>query len=341
MQFPGGTDMSKSHKMIVAGHVALDMTPVFSPNKTFRTVEECLVPGSLTVMGEAKFSVGGAVSNTGLALKVLGADVSLMGKIGDDDLGRIVTRIYDSYGAGGLIVDPRTDTSYTMVVAPPGIDRIFLHHPGANDTFLCEDIPEEALENVELFHFGYPPLMRSMYRDDGAELLKIYKRVKAKGITTSLDMAAVDPNGEAAKTNWRHLMEQVLPYVDYFVPSLDEILFMLGPGFKTPAEAATECMRLGAKTVLIKCGSDGMYYKSADCEGHQPVFPVPFVASATGAGDTSIAAFLFARLEGKSVPESAAYAAAEGACCCTAYDTVSGLKTMPELEKMIRNAEQK
>jgi len=330
--------MSTKHKVVVAGHVTLDITPVFPTGKKYETVKECFVPGKLINVGRAEFSVGGPVSSTGLAMRILGADVSLMGKIGDDDMGRILSRLYSQYGAGGLIVDPTVDTSYTVAVAAPGIDRIFLHNPAANDTFTCEDIPEEALEGIELFHFGYPPLMRSMYINDGDELLKIYKRVKAKGILTSLDMAAVDPNGEAAKTNWRCLLKRVLPYVDYFVPSLDEILYMLGSDFKTAEDAANECFRLGAKTVLIKCGTDGLYYKAADCEGRQPCFEVPYVASATGAGDTSIAAFLCAVLEGRSVSESAAFAAAEGACCVMTYDTLSGLKTMPELEEMIRNA---
>ena len=330
--------MSKLHKVVVAGHVALDITPVFPTGKTYETVDECFVPGKLINVGRAEFSVGGAVSNTGLAMRKLGADVSLMGKIGDDDLGRIIQRIYKDYGAGGLIIDPSVETSYTVAISAPGIDRIFLHNPAANDTFTCADIREEALEGVELFHFGYPPLMRSMYADDGDELLKIYKMVKSKGILTSLDMAAVDPHGESAKTNWRLLLEKVLPYVDFFVPSLEEILFMLDPGFKTAADAARECYRLGAKTVLIKCGPEGLYYKSKEAEGFQPGFKAPFVASATGAGDTSIAAFLYAILEGKTVSESAAFASAEGACCVTAYDTISGLKTMPELEEMIKNA---
>ena len=330
-----------NHKVVVAGHVALDITPVFPTEKVYHTVNECFVPGKLINVGRAEFSVGGAVSNTGLAMKKLGADVSMMGKIGDDDLGRIILRIYDTYGAGGLIVDPSVTTSYTVAIAPPGIDRIFFHDPGANDTFTCDDIRDEALEGAELFHFGYPPLMRSMYENDGEELLKIYKRVKSKGILTSLDMAAVDPAAECAKTNWRLVLENVLPYVDFFVPSLEEILFMLGSDFKDAKSAANECFRLGAKTVLIKCGTDGMYYKSSAGEGAQPCFTPPFVASATGAGDTSIAAFLLAQLSGKTIQESAAIAAMEGACCCKAYDTISGLKTLPELEKMVEEAQKK
>lgn len=331
--------MSRKHKVIVAGHVALDITPVFPRETAYESVSDVFSPGKLIKVGRAEFSVGGAVSNTGLAMHKLGADVSLLGKIGDDSFGKIISGIYDSYGAGGLIADPSVTTSYTVVMAPPGIDRIFIHDPAANDTFTCDDIRDEDLEGTELFHFGYPPLMKSIYENDGDELLKIFRRVKEKGILTSLDMAAVDPASESAKVDWPLVLEKVLPYVDYFEPSLDEILCMLGPDYKDAKSLADECFRLGAGTVLIKCGTDGIYYRSADEEGVQHFFtpPGPF-ASATGAGDTSIAAFLYAMLEGKNVRESTAIAAMEGACCVTSYDTISGLRTLPELEEMIAKA---
>ena len=64
-------------KVIVAGHICLDITPVF-PDKKVSGVSEMLAPGKLIEMGNADVHTGGAVANTGLALKLLGADVSLM-----------------------------------------------------------------------------------------------------------------------------------------------------------------------------------------------------------------------------------------------------------------------
>ena len=59
-------------------------------------------------------------------------------------------------------------TSYTVVLNPPGIDRIFLHCPGANDTFTDEDVTDEVLGGASLFHFGYPPLMKQIWSDGGS-----------------------------------------------------------------------------------------------------------------------------------------------------------------------------
>ena len=118
---------------------------------------------------------------------------------------------------------------------------------------------------------------------------------------------------------------------------------------------ADKCLELGCRAVLIKCGISGMYYKTsgkeamesvgsrlqldaeawADQEGIQPCFRADQVLSGTGAGDTSIAAFLMAAVNGKTPEVCAALAAAEGACAVTAYDALSGLRTLDVLEARI------
>lgn len=143
-------------KVIVAGHICLDITPVF-PDKRVGQLTDILSPGKLIQMGDADVHTGGAVANTGLAMKILGADVSLMGKVGADAFGEMICNILRKYqAADGMLVSREESTSYSVVLAIPGIDRLFLHNPGANNTFRASDIPQNALEEAALFHFGYP-----------------------------------------------------------------------------------------------------------------------------------------------------------------------------------------
>ncbi|MCM1148593.1 MAG: carbohydrate kinase family protein [Butyricicoccus sp.] len=360
-------------KVIAAGHICLDITPVIPHSRTYSRVGELLEPGKLLNVEQADVHTGGSVANTGLALKKLGVDVTLMGKAGADAFGALLSRLLEQHGAGGLLADAESSTSYSVVLAIPGIDRIFLHNPGANDTFSNRDIPDAALTDAALFHFGYPPLMKKMYQDGGAELTAIFRRMKEKGIATSLDFAAVDPNSEAGRADWGAIIDSVLPWVDFFVPSFEELCFMLDRGryerlaakggdmtrgLDMASEAkplADSLMERGGRAVLIKCGTAGMYYRTAsraemeragsrlgldaelwaNQEGVQPSFKADIVRSATGAGDASIAAFLAAVLRGKPPRECAALAAAEGACSVTAYDALSGLKPLEELEARI------
>ena len=131
-----------SRKIIAAGHICLDITPVFPAGRAYAGVGELLTPGKLIHMEPADVHTGGSVANTGLALKILGNDVTLMGKVGDDAFGAMVRAILAQHGAEGLLVDPDSSTSYSVVLAVPGVDRIFLHNPGANDTFSGRDIPK-------------------------------------------------------------------------------------------------------------------------------------------------------------------------------------------------------
>lgn len=360
-------------KIISAGHICIDITPVFSKKDIYSDVKKILEPGKLIHVDQADVHTGGSVANTGLALKFLGADVQLMGKVGKDAFGQMIQQILQQYGAGDLLVDEKSSTSYSVVIAIPGIDRIFLHNPGANDTFTNADIPESALEDTIMFHFGYPPLMKKMYENEGQELTAIFRRMKEKGIATSLDFAAIDPGSEAGKANWYKILESVLPYVDFFVPSFEELCFMLDrEKYETLAAAggdmterldiekdvrplAEKLLKMGCKAVLIKCGIAGMYYQVSEIKelektgsrlkldvetwagkmGYQPCFQADRVLSGTGAGDTSIAAFLAAVLRGYAPDKCTAIAAAEGACCVTAYDALSGLKSLDELEERI------
>ncbi len=353
-------------RVVAAGNICLDITLPFS-DYGIRDIGQLLSPGRLTEIKAADVHTGGSVANTGLAMKLLGADVTLMGKVGDDAFGKMVIGILESYHPNrNMIVAAGESTSYSVILAAPGIDRIFLHCPGANATFTAADIPEESLRDAALFHFGYPPLMKALYEKEGEPLLELLQKVKQAGAAISLDMASVDANSEAGKVPWEKVLNKILPLVDFFVPSAEELCYMLDrPRLEEWKRRAGEmdvteeirpedirpladrCMDMGAKILLIKCGVSGLYYRSADRsvletisgrldldlaawsgqEGFQESFVPDRVLSGTGAGDVSIAAFLTAMLDGYGIEEAARFAAAAGADCVTAYDALGGLKS--------------
>jgi sugar/nucleoside kinase (ribokinase family) len=355
---------------VVAGHLCLDLIPDLSRGVKGQ-FEALFQPGQLVDIGPVDYCTGGPVSNTGLALTKLGIDTRLMGKVGDDLFGRAVQDYVRTYGADladAMVVDPAAHTSYTIVITPPGVDRFFLHYPGANDTFGASDIRYEQLQDARLFHFGYPPLMRRMYEDGGSELVSIFFRAKETGITTSLDMALPDPSSPAGRADWGSILRAVLPYVDIFLPSIEEILFMLRPAtYQALREEAggpnilplvraellsdmgRELIALGAKIVVLKLGDRGLNLRTADQsrlavmgrarpsdlaawadkELWAPCFQVEVVGTA-GSGDATISGFLSALLRDLSPEEAATAAVAVGACNVEAADTLSGLQSWDE-----------
>ena len=370
-----------SKKVIVAGHICLDMTPVF-PESGRSRVSEILMPGKLIETKGISIFTGGAVANTGLAMKILGADVRLLGKVGTDDIGEMICNLLRRYDADrDLIRATDEPSSYSVVLAIPGIDRIFLHCPGANDSYGADEIPDNVLREADLFHFGYPPLMKRMYAEDGRELTELMKRAQEQGCATSLDMAAVDPDSDAGGADWKQILKNVIPYVDFFVPSIEELCFMLDEEkfreWQIRAQdrditevidvdhdirpLANQCMELGCKVLMLKCGAPGLYYRTAATdlirrispkigldpdiwaqkEGFERSYLPDRLLSGTGAGDTSIAAYLTSMLEGDPPEECIRLAAAAGACCVSTYDALSGLKPLPALRKRIADGWEK
>jgi len=361
----------KKNRIIAAGHICIDIAPIFAEGKG-NDITKILMPGKLVEVDAADIHTGGSVANTGLAMKKLGADVSLMGKVGDDEFGRMILGILDQYKAmDGMITDKESSTSYSVVLAIPGIDRIFLHNPGANNTFTKEDLNFDLIKEAGLFHFGYPTIMQKMYEDGGDELAGIFKAVKGCGCMTSLDMSAVDENTKAGKADWNGILEKTLPYVDFFLPSVEEICYMLDKekydALQKRANGgditeilsieedvvplAEKILNMGCKFAMIKCGAKGFYYQTKDAvafaeleeisglnfstfagkAGFEKSYVPNAVVSGTGAGDTTIAAFLTAMCKGYPLKRCLQLAAGTGASCVEAIDSLSGLKSFEEL----------
>jgi sugar/nucleoside kinase (ribokinase family) len=360
-------------QITVAGYICLDVIPTFDDEK--KMLDPLFQPGKLVTVGTAVTAPGGAVSNTGLALHRLGIPVKLVGKVGNDLFGQELFKQYGQYHknfAAGLIISPEEATSYTIVISPPGVDRFFLHCTGANNTFCANDVDSKTLTGAQIFHFGYPPLMRSMYQDEGAELALLLQRAKAAGLTTSLDMAIPDPCSEAAGVDWRTLLRRVLPYVDIFLPSFEEVLFMLGdPHNKTVTQqgedghraggeylnqAAEQLLDMGAAVVVIKLGDQGLYMRTTavaerlaamgaaaphetsqwqERELLSPCFQANVVGT-TGAGDCTIAGFLAGLLKGLPVEEVLTTATAVGAFNVEGPDATSSIPDWDAVQTRIQ-----
>ncbi len=362
---------------IVAGHICLDILPDMSgvPQDEWRTLFR---PGSLLNTGPVHFAPGGVVANTGLTLHKLGIPTRLMGKIGDDPFGQAIRQIVDSFQPGlsdDMTVDDAVSTSYTIIINPPGVDRIFLHCPGANDTFSADDLHDDLLAKGRLFHFGYPPVMRQMYVDNGAQLVQVLHRARANGLTTSLDMTLPDPSSAGGQVDWVAILQAAAPYIDIFVPSIEETLYMLlrsmyskifqsdDSGYRQDwitapllTELSDQLLDMGVKIVGFKLGDQGLYLRTGDHaamksmgaarpsdptgwagkELWSPCFQVEVVGT-TGAGDATIAGLLSALLRGMSAEQALVAAVAVGACNVEATDALSGILPWEETMRRVEN----
>lgn len=358
-----------AYDVIVSGHLCADLLP----DTSSLPLTALSSPGKLFEVGGLDIATGGSVSNTGLALHRLGIQVGLMTTVGDDLLGRVIIAKLKDHAPhlSDLInVRPNEASSYSVILSPENADRIILHCAGNNRHFGTEDVDFELASQSKIFHLGYPPLLPRLYENDGERLRDIFQRLYAQPVITSMDMALPDPHGPSGQVNWVRVLETVLPYVDIFLPSLEEIVFMLrredyvrwGGHIMENIDQATICelgeqlVEMGVMIAGIKLGAYGFYLRTSDnsqklrrltalaldaeawrnLEVWQPSFAVQ-VAGTTGAGDSAYGGFLAALLHRLDPVEAVRMACAVGACNVEAVDATSGVRSWDETVSRIRD----
>ena len=362
--------MNKELDFVVAGVICLDITPQFLSLPT-NHIEDILIPSKTILMGKADIHCGGTVSNTGLALSHYGHKVGFMGRLGNDSFGQIIREQYSTYSYFDYLNNTNTpDTSYAIAIAPPGIDRIFLYHPGCNDDFSSNDLNFDIISKSRIFHFGYPQALKKMYENDGQYFIDILKKIKQLGVVTSVDTCSIDPHSSSGSANWTKILKNSIPYIDFFLPSLEELCYMVdypkylyllkhsnGKDFTNLLslsdieDLAQKVISMGAKILMIKCGAKGIYFASGIQENLKsienelgfclsswanqtlivPAFKPKTILSATGAGDVCIATFLSAMIRRFPLKTCLQLAAMAGSKCCESYDALGALPTFDTL----------
>jgi len=369
--------LEKDLEIVSAGHTCLDIIPAFTLEEDANSITEVVIPGKMIDMGKCVVVGGGPVTNAGVSIRRLGVNTELIGKIGDDDFGKMVLRWYEENEGHfeGIRVVPGESTSYTIAICIPGIDRSYLHHCGANDTFGFDDMDFGLVKRAKLMLFGYPPWMKKLYQDDGAELTKILAHTRELGTTVALDLALPDLDSAAGDANWRKIMEEWVPLCDIMVPSAEELFCFLnmdeflakrdslGPketilDKMSVAEIAwmgDELIKLGAGIAMIKCGNRGLYVRTgdkarldkfgaaeprdldnwADREMWHPVYEEESFVGALGSGDSAIAGFLSAFVWENTIEACIRYANAAGSMNVTVPDGLTWNKGFDDLTKRI------
>lgn len=371
-------EKKKDLEIVAAGHTCLDLIPAFTIEGEVEKMTDVLVPGKMINMGECVIAGGGPVTNAGVSIRRLGVKTELIGKVGNDDFGRLVLDWYEKnegHFKGIKMVDGES-TSYTIAICIPGIDRFYLHHCGANDTFGYDDMDYNLVGRAKLMLFGYPPWMRKIYENTGAELTKILKKTKELGTTTALDLSLPDVDSYAGQVDWKAILTDWVPLSDIMVPSAEELFYFLYKdkflekrdklGHKetvldqmTVKEISTmgrDLIRMGAAIAMIKCGSRGLYIYTAGQERLKkmgaagcadlenwanrelwfPVYQEEKFVGALGSGDSAIAGFLSAFVWGHSIESCLRYANAAGSMNVTVPDGLSWNKGFDDLTRRIK-----
>ncbi len=272
-------------------------------------------------------TTGGIVSNSGIAMTRLGMRVAAFSLVGDDEWASVIRRRYaeEHVDAQRLLTLPDGATSTTAVLIDPSGERSFAH---------CVGAPKQMdkalfLENLDLFAqsrmalIGYYSLMPNLESD----LAEVLAAIRETGCQTALDAAGDGGTMEP--------LEQLLPHLDVYVPSLSEAKHQTGES--DPRRIVDIYRACGAPGVLgVKLGSAGalLSARAGQYLKIDQVQPPGPVMDTTGAGDSFYAGLLTGLLRGKTIEEAGRLAAAAGACCVTARGATAGLRDYAETARL-------
>jgi len=284
-------------------------------------------------VGPLAVTLGGCVANTGGALANLGTRVVPYATIGDDELGALLRPklAAEGFASPQLSISQGLSTSYSVVIEQRGMDRTFWHHTGANADF---DGAAVDTSGHSLLHIGYPPLLPGLLDYDARKLTDLLSRAQSTGVTTSIDLAVVDPNSTLGTLNWDSILSSIFSYSDIVTPSLDDLTSALGIHEHYSPELvdrlADRMLDDGVAVVVISAGQHGLRLRTASQErlrnGGAVLAPladtwadrsltisplrVDNPVTTNGAGDASTAGLLYAITQEGTPEQSAALAVA-------------------------------
>ena len=282
--------------------------------------------GELVMAEGMLLTIGGCAANAGVDLAKMGVRVAVVGRVGQDVFGRIVTDMLRDaqVDVANIRETPGADTSQTLIVNVRGQDRRFIHTFGANASFRAADIPLSLLEECKVLYVGGYLLMPGLTEE---ELAPVFSAARARGVKTVVDVAIPKPGDYLTR------LRKLLPHVDVFLPNNHEGELLTGE--RDPLKQAEVLHGLGARTAVVTRGGEGAVLVQEGLRLQAGVYRVPFV-DASGGGDAFDAGYIYGLLQGMDAEDCLRVASALGASCVRAVGTTPGVFTEVECTAFLR-----
>lgn len=227
---------------------------------------------------------GGAPCNVLAMLNKLGRKTAFIGKVGEDQFGRLLRDTIKELGieTKGLILDPEIHTTLAFVHTFPDGDREFSFYrkPGADMMLQESEVDYDLIRQSRVFHFGTLSMTDEPVRTATKKALQVAKEA---GCLITFDPNLRPPLWDSLDTA-KEMMEYGFQYCDMLKISDNEIQFVTGEeDYDKGIRILQEKYQI--PLIFLTMGKDGSraYYK--DLRVERKGFTVKAIET-TGAGDT-------------------------------------------------------
>ncbi|TQK51249.1 2-dehydro-3-deoxygluconokinase [Streptomyces sp. SLBN-118] len=287
--------------------------------------------GPLRHQRTLELGTGGAESNVAIGVSRLGVPAAWIGRVGDDEFGRLVlaTLRAENIDTGAVCTDPTAPTGLMLKERRTLIDRrVSYYRRGSAGSYLApEDVSEHVVAGAALLHVtGITPALSPTAHEAVLRAIRIARR---HDVPVSFDV-----NYRSALWSPQEAHSCLLALArdaDVLFAGEDEAALLGATG--DHAAMAAHLGAFGPTEVVIKRGAHGAY-AIADGTVHEVAAVPTTVVDPVGAGDAFVAGYLAERLAGAPVPQRLQTAAICGAAACAVRGDWEGSPRRAELNRL-------
>lgn len=280
-----------------------------------RPVTEIPQGGNTYFIEELTMAVSGAAGAAAVVAAKYGLNVLAVGGIGDDLMGEWVIRRLGQFGIDTSMMQlcKGVGTSSSIVTTRPDGQRPALHMRGATGAFIISEADYDKVLDAKVIHVGGTGLMDRM---DGERSFQLMKEARRRGRITTLDVFAADKKDMANVAG-------LLPFTDYFIPSIEEAQAL--SGLRTKEDIGRYFNDLGVQCTVMTMGENGAYYHHVDgTRFHMPAFEIDVVCTC-GCGDAFNAGFAAGVINGFNAEDATRLGQASSALNASGLGSQAGI----------------
>ncbi|GLT63329.1 hypothetical protein SLA2020_359020 [Shorea laevis] len=285
---------------------------------------------------------GGAPANVACAITRLGGSAAFIGKVGDDEFGRMLVDILKQNGVNGegVSFDKEARTALAFVTLKTNGERefMFYRNPSADMLLKESELNMGLIKMAKIFHYGSISLISEPCR---SAHMAAMKAAKDTGILLSYDpnvRLPLWPSPQAARDG----IKSIWNYADFIKVSDEEVAFLTN-GDPQKEDVVLSLWSDNLKLLVVTDGEKGCRYFTKNFRGKVEGFSVKTVDT-TGAGDAFVGAFLVAVAKDLSIfndegklKEALVFANACGAICTTQKGAIPALPTNAEAMELVKS----
>lgn len=284
-------------------------------------VPDWVEPNRAVHASQVTLSPGGKALNQAAAARLLGADVALIGCVGDDLFGAQMLRELRRIGVSIEHVSTQATarTSLASIIVKDNVPG-FIGAPDASRQL------DKAHIDRALRHLTSDDLLVIDFEVAQELVQYALTLARAAGARTVLNPAPFFTRDNFV-LGYLHLVQVI-------IPNLLEAQLIAGQDSADPDELARRLLKMGVGKVLMTLGEDGCALYESGRKLAQPAVPVD-VVDTTGASDAFVGAYALALLKGWGNQRALAFANATAALACTKHGTMSSLPRLSAVQKLL------